>query len=113
MRLVFFLFKTFRLGGSLHAARDGNEELRGFFSESKYAGGDMQHYHNQTWGGRTGEFMRCIGIYGQCVHVQQATGVVVVKLSTHPEPAGELFGDMFLGIGSLARGLLGDDPAKL
>ena len=47
------------------------------------------------------------GIYGQTIHIDQASRVVVVKFSTHPEPAGELFGDMFTAITALAQGIGG------
>ena len=50
---------------------------------------------------------RRAGIYGQTIHIDQASRVVVVKFSTHPEPAGELFGDMFTAITALAQGIGG------
>ena len=51
--------------------------------------------------------VRRAGIYGQTIHIDQASRVVVVKFSTHPEPAGELFGDMFTAITALAQGIGG------
>ena len=37
----------------------------------------------------------------------EASRVVVVKFSTHPEPAGVLFGDMFTATTALAQGIGG------
>ncbi|MBP17564.1 MAG: 6-aminohexanoate hydrolase [Gammaproteobacteria bacterium] len=85
----------------------GNDELRKLFSETDYAamlpGG---HYRNQVWVNPTQKVMMCIGIYGQTIFVDQSTGVVMVKLSTHPEPVDDfLFGDTFLAMNTLSAAL--------
>ncbi len=87
--------------------REGNDELRRLFALSEYAavrpGG---HYRNQVWADATRGVMLCIGIHGQTIHVDPSTGVVIVKLSSHPEPLDiALFGDTFLALEALSSKL--------
>ena len=79
---------------------NGDDNLRDLFAASDYAemipGG---HYHNQVWADGGQGVIICIGIHGQTIHVNQQTGVVSVKLSTHPESADmAVFGDTFLAL---------------
>lgn len=85
----------------------GNDTLRELFAAGDYAelfpGG---HYRNQVWADPTNAQLACIGIHGQTIFVNQATGVVVVKLSTHPESADmPLFADTFAAMGMLCATL--------
>jgi CubicO group peptidase (beta-lactamase class C family) len=75
----------------------GNDEVKALFAAGDYAemipGG---HYRNQIWADSSRGLLVCIGIHGQTIYVNQTTGVVVVKLSTHPESAEiSLFADTF------------------
>ena len=83
---------------------NGDENLRTLFAASDYAemvpGG---HYHNQLWANAEQGVMMCIGIHGQTIHINQKTGVVSVKLSTHPDSADmSIFGDTFLALNALS-----------
>lgn len=85
----------------------GNNELRAQFAASDYggmlAGG---HYHNQVWAAADRGVMYCLGIHGQIIYVNQAARVVIVKLSTHPNPAqGELFASAFAAMDAVAAAL--------
>ena len=87
--------------------RNGSDELRRLFAETDYAeavtGG---HYTNQFWANGSQQTTRCVGIHGQTIYVNQRTGVVIVKLSTHPEPTDpELFGDTALALNALSDAL--------
>ena len=63
------------------------------------------HYKNQIWVGGP-ETMICIGIYGQAIYIDQKNKVVIVKLSSHPEPDDPLIlGNTFLGIAALSENL--------
>jgi len=83
---------------------NGDEKLRALFAASDYAelipGG---HYHNQVWANAEQGVMMCIGIHGQTIHINQKTGVVSVKFSTHPDSADmAIFGDTFLALNALS-----------
>ena len=83
----------------------GTDELKALFAAGDYAqmipGG---HYHNQIWADSNRQLLICIGIHGQTIYVNQATDVVVVKLSTHPESAQlELFTDSFAGMHAITE----------
>jgi CubicO group peptidase (beta-lactamase class C family) len=88
--------------------RSGSDQLRHLFAHSDYArmiqGG---HYHNQTWGDAAAGILLCVGIHGQTIHVNQNTGVVIVKLSSHPYPSDlGLFGETWRALGVLTEALL-------
>ena len=63
------------------------------------------HYRNQVWVEDAEKgILVAIGIHGQLIHMNMQTQVVIVKLSTHPEPAnGELFQDTFLAMRALSE----------
>jgi CubicO group peptidase (beta-lactamase class C family) len=83
----------------------GNDEVKSLFAAGDYA--DMipgGHYRNQIWADSTRGLLVCIGIHGQTIYVNQSTGVVVVKLSTHPESAElALFADTFAGMQAITE----------
>lgn len=83
----------------------GNDDVKALFAAGDYAemipGG---HYRNQIWADSTRGLLICIGIHGQTIYVNQTTGVVVVKLSTHPESAEiALFADTFAGMQAITE----------
>jgi len=82
----------------------GNDDLKRLFAAGDYA--DMTpggHYRNQVWADAANQQLICIGIHGQTVFVDQATAVVIVKLSTHPESAEmSLFADTFDAMRAIA-----------
>lgn len=85
----------------------GNDELKRLFAEGDYAemtpGG---HYRNQVWADCPNSQLICIGIHGQTIYIDQITGVVIVKLSTHPESAEmDLFADTFAAMRMLCATL--------
>ena len=87
--------------------RSGSDQLRHLFAHSDYArmiqGG---HYHNQTWGDAAAGILLCVGIHGQTIHVNQNTGVVIVKLSSHPYPSDlGLFGETWRALATLSEAL--------
>jgi len=86
---------------------NGDEKLRALFAASEY--GEMipgGHYHNQVWANVEQGVMICIGIHGQTIHINQKTGVVSVKLSTHPDSADmAIFGDTFLALNALSTAI--------
>jgi CubicO group peptidase (beta-lactamase class C family) len=46
--------------------------------------------------------MLCLGIYGQAILIDQKKKVVIVKLSSHPEPDDAIIlGNTFLGISAI------------
>ena len=50
------------------------------------------------------EEMMCIGIYGQTIHINRNTGVVIVKFSSFPEPAEELmFANSFVLLATVSN----------
>ncbi|TCJ30660.1 class C beta-lactamase-related serine hydrolase [Nocardioides jejuensis] len=65
----------------------GNPDLVAAFAAGPYAdllpGG---HYRNQFWVPAGGTVILCVGIHGQLVYVDRATGMVGVKLSSWPLP---------------------------
>ncbi len=85
---------------------EGSIEHKDIFSKSEY-GLRLPgfHYKNQIWVGNP-ETMICIGIYGQAIYVDQKNKVVIVKLSSHPEPDNALLlGNTFLGIAALSENI--------
>ncbi len=85
----------------------GSVGLRGLFAASDYAsvisGG---HYRNQVRGDAQGSMLFCFGIYGQVVYVNRKTGIVIVKLVTHTEPAEmEVFGEILPALNALSVAL--------
>ena len=61
------------------------------------------HYKNYMWVANSEEMM-CIGIYGQTIHINRNTGVVIVKFSSFPEPADELmFANSFLLLATVSN----------
>ena len=85
---------------------EGSIEHKDIFLKSEY-GLRLPgfHYKNQIWVGNP-ETMICIGIYGQAIYVDQKNKVVIVKLSSHPEPDNELLlGNTFLGIAALSENI--------
>jgi CubicO group peptidase (beta-lactamase class C family) len=59
------------------------------------------HYRNQMWVGNKNT-MLCLGIYGQAILIDQKNKVVIVKLSSHPEPDDAIIlGNTFLGISAI------------
>jgi len=82
----------------------GSDDLRALFAASDYgemiAGG---HYRNQVWAAADRGTMFCLGIHGQTIYVNQAAGVVIVKLSTHPQPVEmALFANAFAAMDAVA-----------
>lgn len=87
--------------------RDGNDNLRHLFAHSDYArmikGG---HYRNQTWANAPAGILLCIGIHGQTIHINKNTGVVIVKLSTHPKPSDlGLYGETWRALNALTEAI--------
>jgi CubicO group peptidase (beta-lactamase class C family) len=85
----------------------GSDALRALFAASDYAGMiEGGHYRNQVWAAAEPGTMFCIGIHGQTIYVNQPARVVIVKLSTHPQPVeAPLFADAFTAMGAVAAGL--------
>jgi CubicO group peptidase (beta-lactamase class C family) len=81
----------------------GNEEAREHFAAGAYAGLiPGGHYRNQVWADSAQGHLICIGIHGQTIYVNQGTGVVVVKLSTHPISADvPLYVDTFAAMSAI------------
>ncbi|MBT3427872.1 MAG: serine hydrolase [Gammaproteobacteria bacterium] len=85
-----------------HADKNGKQ----LFADSNYApmlpGG---HYRNQVWVGDSDQgILMCIGIHGQTIHINMTTGVVIVKLSSHPKPDDNfIFNDTFRALNDLSR----------
>ncbi len=72
------------------STRAGSDERRAHFAAYDYAlMASNGHYQNQTWASESDGVLLCIGIYGQTIYVHQPSGIVIVKLSTHPEPADD------------------------
>ncbi|MEL7042996.1 MAG: serine hydrolase [Pseudomonadota bacterium] len=91
----------------VQATRNGNERLRQLFAETDYAPMfDNGHYSNQTWASASEGLLVCIGIYGQTIYVHQPSGMVIVKLSTHPAPADDhAYANTFQAMRALVSGL--------
>ena len=107
-----------RQGGELYGERvvpegwvrdtvAGTDEARDHFAASDYSGVlPGGHYRNQVWANAERGVMICIGIHGQTIHVNQHTGVTMVKLSTYPESADmDLFADMYAAMDALTESL--------
>lgn len=82
----------------------GSADLRAQFAASEYAamiaGG---HYRNQVWAAADRGVLYCLGIHGQTIYVNQPARVVIVKLSTHPQPVEmPLFVDAFAAMDAVA-----------
>lgn len=91
----------------IRSTRNGSAEQRAHFAATGYAlMFNDGHYQNQTWASAADGVLICIGIYGQTIYVHQPSGLVIVKLSTHPEPANDrLYAHTFLAMRALAKGL--------
>jgi hypothetical protein len=79
----------------IHDSQHGNDEVKALFAAGDYNGLiPGGHYRNQIWAQSELGLLICLGINGQTIFVNQSTGVVVVKFSTHPT-AGDvaLFSD--------------------
>ena len=93
-------------GEWLDDTRYANPRARELFAASDYEalfpGG---HYRNQFWvsDAERGVIV-CLGIYGQTIHVNMSTGTVIVKFSSHPEPADmPLFVDALLAMDAISE----------
>ena len=93
-------------GEWLDDTRHANPRARELFAASDYEalfpGG---HYRNQFWvsDAERGVIV-CLGIYGQTIHVNMSTGTVIVKFSSHPEPADmSLFVDALLAMDAISE----------
>ena len=93
----------------IKSTRAGGDNQRAHFAATDYALMlPNWHYQNQTWASESDELLVCIGIFGQTVYVHQASGFVIVKLSTHPEPANDaMYANTFLMMRALVEGLAG------
>lgn len=91
----------------VRSTRAGSDERRAHFAVTDYAPVlPNWHYQNQTWACQADDALLCIGIFGQTVYVHQPSGIVIVKLSTHPEPANDrLYAHTFMAMRALAEGL--------
>ncbi|MEO0753876.1 MAG: serine hydrolase [Pseudomonadota bacterium] len=91
----------------VRSTRDGSDDRRAHFAATDYAlMFNRGHYQNQTWASTADGVLICIGIYGQTIYVHQPSRMVIVKLSTHPEPANDrLFAHTFMAMRALAKGL--------
>ena len=90
----------------IQATLSQNEKYKNNFLKSEYALRLPDfHYRNQTWVGDKST-MLCLGIYGQAILVDQTNKLVIVKLSSHPEPDDPIIlGTTFLGISALQEKL--------
>ncbi len=91
----------------VRATREGTDGLRRLFAEGEY-GAVMPgaHYTNQVWADGGAGRLTCIGIYGQTILVDGETGVVIVKLSAHPEPLDQaLYLETLLGMTAITAAL--------
>lgn len=91
----------------VRSTRDGSDDRRAHFAATDYAlMFNDGHYQNQTWASAADGVLICIGIYGQTIYVHQPSQMVIVKLSTHPEPANDrLYAHTFMAMRALAKGL--------
>jgi CubicO group peptidase (beta-lactamase class C family) len=85
----------------------GSDELRALFAASDYAGMLARgHYQNQVWAEADRGVMHCLGIHGQFIYVNRPAQVVIVKLSTHPNPAdGQLYADALAAMDAVAAAM--------
>ena len=88
----------------IDSTREGGDGYKERFADSDH--GEMLpggHYKNYMWVANPEEMM-CIGIYGQTIHINRNTGVVIVKFSSFPEPAEELmFANTFVLLASVSN----------
>ena len=64
------------------------------------------HYRNQVWVEDADKgVLVAIGIHGQVIYMNMQTQVVIVKLSTHPQPSSSLFQDGFIAMRALSESL--------
>jgi CubicO group peptidase (beta-lactamase class C family) len=88
----------------IDSTRTGDDGYKERFARSDH--GEMLpggHYKNYMWVVNPEEMM-CIGIYGQTIHINRNTGVVIVKFSSFPEPAEELmFANTFILLASVSN----------
>lgn len=95
-------------GDWLDDMRYGEPHSADLLAASEYAevlpGG---HYRNQFWVSDAERgILLCIGIYGQTIHVNMTAGTVMVKFSSHPEPADmPLFLDTFAALDALSESI--------
>ncbi len=66
--------------------RGGEDSVAAFSADEHAADYPGGHYRNQWWVPGDGTTLLALGIHGQFVYVDWATGVVGVKLSTWPTP---------------------------
>ncbi len=93
----------------VRSTRSGSAEHRRQFAATDYSQllPDW-HYKNQTWACESKGLLVSIGIFGQKIYVHQPSGIVIVKLSTHTEPASDIFfADTFFALNALTEGLVG------
>ena len=88
----------------IDSTRKGDDGYKERFARSDH--GEMLpggHYKNYMWVVNPEEMM-CIGIYGQTIHINRNTGVVIVKFSSFPEPAEELmFANSFVLLATVSN----------
>lgn len=87
--------------------RHANDQAKINFAQSDY--GAMMpggHYRNQVWVEDADKgVLVAIGIHGQVIYMNMQTQVVIVKLSTHPQPSSSLFQDGFIAMRALSESL--------
>ena len=90
----------------IESTKEGSVHLKKIFAESEY--GLMfpeGHYKNQIWIANP-KTMLCLGIYGQTIYVNQQANIVIVKFSSHPQPAdNRLYTSIFLGMEAIVNEL--------
>lgn len=88
--------------------RYADDQARANFAQSDYGamlpGG---HYRNQVWVENADKgILVAIGIHGQVIYMNMQTQVVIVKLSTHPEPADAgIFNDGFMAMRAISQSI--------
>jgi CubicO group peptidase (beta-lactamase class C family) len=89
----------------INDTRHANDQARINFAEIGY--GAMMpggHYRNQVWVDDAEKgILVAIGIHGQVIYMNMQTQVVIVKLSTDPEPASALFQDSFVAMREISE----------
>ena len=65
------------------------------------------HYRNQVWAENADKgILVAIGIHGQVIYMNMQTQVVIVKLSTHPEPAeAGIFNEGFMAMRAISQSI--------
>ena len=98
----------------IERTRAGSATHREHFAKTEYAALlPNGHYQNQTWASADDGVLVCIGIFGQIIYTDQKADVVIVKLSTHPEPVNDLlYADAFFAMKSLAKTLGAEDAIE-